>query len=157
MSNRDEINARLLGTIDAATHPWGIKVTRMSDDYTEIDVAMKLTWWNRNIVGTQFGGSLYAMTDPFFMLMLMMQLGKDYIVWDKAATIRFIRPGRGRVRALFRLSHDEAMQIRDMADLNGKTEPVLKVDILDDEDQIVAEVDKTLYVRRKSQSASRKV
>lgn len=128
----------------------GIRVTRMSDDYSEIDVAMKLTWWNRNIVGTQFGGSLYAMTDPFFMLMLMMQLGKDYIVWDKAATIRFVRPGRGRVRALFRLSHADAMQIRDMADLNGKTEPVLKVDILDDDDQIVAEVNKTLYVRRKS-------
>ncbi|WAC46953.1 DUF4442 domain-containing protein [Asticcacaulis sp. SL142] len=134
----------------------GIKVTRMSDDYTEIDVAMKLTWWNRNIVGTQFGGSLYAMTDPFFMLMLMMQLGKDYIVWDKAASIRFVRPGRGRVRALFRLSQDEAMQIRDMADLNGKTEPVLKVDIIDDDGQIIAEVDKTLYVRKKAEKTKPK-
>jgi acyl-coenzyme A thioesterase PaaI-like protein len=134
----------------------GIKVTRMSADYTEIDVAMKLTWWNRNIVGTQFGGSLYAMTDPFFMLMLMMQLGKDYIVWDKAASIRFVRPGRGRVRALFRLSQDEAMQIRDMADLNGKTEPVLKVDIIDDDGQIIAEVDKTLYVRKKAEKTKPK-
>ncbi|WKL58655.1 DUF4442 domain-containing protein [Asticcacaulis sp. ZE23SCel15] len=134
----------------------GIKVTRIRSDYTEIDVAMKLTWWNRNIVGTQIGGSLYAMTDPFFMLMLMMQLGKDYIVWDKAASIRFIRPGRGRVRALFRLSHAEAMQIRDMADLNGKTEPVLKVDIIDDDGQIIAEVDKTLYVRKKGEKTKPK-
>src|SRR5208282_1249110 len=85
----------------------GIRVTRASADWREIDVEMKLRWWNRNAVGTHYGGSLYSMTDPFFMLMLIQNLGKDYIVWDKAASIRFKKPGRGTVFANFRLSEEQ--------------------------------------------------
>ena len=72
-----------------------------------IDVEMKLRFWNKNYVGTHFGGSLYAMTDPFFMLMLLDNLGPEYLVWDKAATICFKKPGRGKVRAEFRLSDEQ--------------------------------------------------
>ena len=74
----------------------GIRVVQISGDFREVIVAMKLRWYNRNYVGTHFGGSLSAMTDPFFMLMLLNILGNDYIVWDQAARIQFLRPGRGR-------------------------------------------------------------
>jgi acyl-coenzyme A thioesterase PaaI-like protein len=77
----------------------GIRVTRLGPH--AVDVEMKLRRWNRNYVGTHFGGSLYSMTDPFFMLMPIENLGPEYIVWDKAATIRFKKPGRGKVRASF--------------------------------------------------------
>jgi Domain of unknown function (DUF4442) len=74
----------------------GIRVIRIAPDMKAVDVEMKLRWWNANYVGTHFGGSLYAMTDPFYMLMLMANLGCDYIVWDKAGSIRYRRPGRAR-------------------------------------------------------------
>jgi len=69
---------------------------------------MRLRWWNANYVGTHYGGSLYSMADPFFMVMLIENLGKDYIVWDKAATIRFKKPGRGKMSAGFRLSESRS-------------------------------------------------
>src|SRR3954470_14145158 len=81
----------------------GITVTHVDRDVTRIDVEMKLRAWNQNFVGTQFGGSLYSMCDPFFMIMLIAQLGPDYIVWDKSASIEFLKPGRGTVRARFDL------------------------------------------------------
>lgn len=77
----------------------GIRVQHISADLRSVKVAMKLTRWNRNYVGTQCGGSLYGMVDPFYMLLLIEQLGRDYIVWDKAASIDFISPGKGPVYA----------------------------------------------------------
>ena len=85
----------------------GIKVRRATPDFREIDVAMKLRWYNKNYVGTHFGGSIYAMTDPFYMFMLINILGRDYIVWDKAAQIRFRKPGKGKLTANYRLSDEE--------------------------------------------------
>lgn len=82
----------------------GIRVTRLDADWRAIDVEMKMRFWNSNYVGTHYGGSLYSMTDPFYMLMLIENLGRDYIVWDKAATIRFRKPGTGKMRAEFRLT-----------------------------------------------------
>jgi hypothetical protein len=80
----------------------GIRLKSISEDMRTIEVEMPLRFWNRNYVGTQFGGSLYTMCDPFFMLILINNLGPDYIVWDKAATIRFKKPGKGLVQAVFR-------------------------------------------------------
>lgn len=130
----------------------GVRVTRVTDDLREIDVSMKLRFWNRNYVGTQFGGSLYAMTDPFYMLMLMHHLGRDYVVWDKAATIRFRKPGRGRVTARFVLPEAEIARVRSEADAQDKTEPKFTVEIRDEAGEVVAEVEKLLYVRRKPES-----
>ncbi len=127
----------------------GIRVRNISDNLTSLDVEMKLTFWNRNIVKTQFGGSLYSMTDPFYMLMLMENLGRNYIVWDKSASIEFKRPGRGKVHAKFRLTLDEINSIRKGADENYKIEPEFVVDVLDENDEVVAKVFKKLYVRRK--------
>lgn len=81
----------------------GIRANRISADYREVDVALRLRWFNRNYVGTHFGGSLFAMTYPWYMLMLMRILGRDYYVWDRHSSIDFIVPGRGTVSAAFRV------------------------------------------------------
>jgi len=128
----------------------GIRVKRFGP--SAVDVEMNLRFWNRNYVGTHFGGSLYSMTDPFFMLMLLDNLGPDYLVWDKAATIRFKKPGRGKVRAEFRLSEDQVEEIRRTAD-NGKTEPTFVVQVKDEAGDVVAEVEKVLWVKRKTDAA----
>ena len=120
-----------------------------------IDVEMKLRFWNRNYVGTHFGGSLYSMTDPFFMLMLIDNLGPEYLVWDKAATIRFKKPGRGKVRAEFRLSDEQIDEIRRAAATNGKTEPTFVVQVKDEAGEVVAEVEKVLWVKRKDKVSPR--
>jgi hypothetical protein len=127
----------------------GIHVRNISDDFTRVDVELKLRFWNKNYVGTHFGGSLYAMTDPFYMLILIQNLGRDYIVWDKGATIRFRKPGKGIVRAHFHISKEEIENIRKQADDNPKVEPQFTVYIKNESGEVVAEVDKILYVRRK--------
>lgn len=126
----------------------GVRVQASPDLHT-FEVRMKLRVWNRNYVGTHFGGSLYTMCDPFFMLILMNALGRDYIVWDKEATIRFRRPGRGTVRATFHIPPERVAEIKAEADAQRKVEPVFKVDVLDAQGEVVAEVEKLLYVRRK--------
>jgi acyl-coenzyme A thioesterase PaaI-like protein len=124
----------------------GVRV-KASSDLRTFEVRMKLRWWNRNYVGTQFGGSLYSMCDPFFMLALADALGRGYIVWDKAATIRFRRPGRGTVRATFHLPQERIDEIRAAADAGEKVEPTFTVNVLDEQGEVVAEVEKLLYVR----------
>ena len=127
----------------------GINITHMSKDVRRVEVEMKLRFWNRNLVGTQFGGSLYALVDPFYMLMLIENLGPKYLVWDKAANIRFKKPGKGTVRATFELSAEQIDSIRKRADDESKVEPTFVVQILDDSNEVVAEVDKLLWVKRK--------
>ena len=127
----------------------GIRVTKLAPDFSEIRVAMKLRWYNRNYVGTHFGGSLYAMVDPFFMLMLMNQLGRDYVVWDQSARIEFLKPGRGTVTARFRIPPQVLSDIRSRADGGERVRPKFKVAVRDQQADTVARAEKTLYVRRK--------
>jgi hypothetical protein len=127
----------------------GIRVNHIAADFSVIDVQMGLHFWNRNYVGTHFGGSLYAMVDPFLMLILIEQLGPAYVVWDKSAEIRFRRPGQGTVRAHFEIPRERVEEIRRAADADGKVEPHFTASVLDQQGQIVAEVDKLLYVRKK--------
>ena len=127
----------------------GIRVTRLQPDWKEIDVEMKLRGWNRNYVGTHYGGSLYSMTDPFFMLMLIENLGSDYIVWDKAASIRFRRPGKGLVSAKFRLSDDQIQEIREALENQEKIDRTFAVEVTDESGVVIAEVQKQIQVRRK--------
>jgi len=126
----------------------GVRV-KVAPDLRTFEVRMKLRFWNRNYVGTHFGGSLYAMCDPFFMLILMEALGRGYVVWDKAAAIRFLRPGRGTVKATFHIPQERIDEIRAAADAGGKVEPTFEVRVVDEQGQVVAEVEKLLYVRRK--------
>ena len=133
-----------------------IRVRRLVSDWTEIDVEMKLRWWNRNYVGTHYGGSLYSMADPFFMLMLIENLGKDYIVWDKSASIRFKKPGRGTVSASFRLLEPQIREIKQALNSQEKEkiERVFTVEVKDKSGSVVAQIEKLLHIRRKDQSSS---
>ncbi len=133
----------------------GIKVISVSPDYREVRVQMKLRWFNRNYVGTHFGGSLYAMTDPFYMLMLINNLGSQYIVWDKGASINFIKPGRGTVNANFKFTGEEISAIKSKADEQGKYVFDRAVNIVDDSGALVASVVKTLYVRSRVKTSAR--
>jgi acyl-coenzyme A thioesterase PaaI-like protein len=127
----------------------GIKITKVTPDYRHIEVELRLRWYNKNYVGTHFGGSIFAMTDPFMMLMLIKNLGNDYIIWDKAASIDFKKPGRSTIKATFTFSEDEINQIKTAADQNGKYVFDRPVDVIDNEGNIIASVIRTLYVRRK--------
>lgn len=127
----------------------GIKVIKFNPEFTDLIVRMKLRFWNRNYVGTHFGGSLYSMVDPMYMLMLMQNLGPGYIVWDKSATIRFLRPGKATVLAHFVLSPEKISEIKMLADTQRKVEPTFTVLIKNTEGEVVAEVDKIIYVRKK--------
>ena len=122
--------------------------SRTIDELT-MRVEMKLTALNRNIVGVHFGGSLYAMCDPWFMLIMMRALGPDYIVWDKAASIKFVSPGRGTVNAIFQIPQERVNEIRAAADRGEKIEPTFSVDVLGEQGQVIAHVEKLLYVRKK--------
>lgn len=126
----------------------GIHVKYVAPDF---HVWMNLSWFNRNAVGTHFGGSLYAMCDPYFMLILMEQLGADYIVWDKAGEIQFVRPGRGTVSADFHIPPETVADLRARADHGEKIEPVFQVDVVDKDGKVVARVQKRLYVRKKNE------
>jgi len=127
----------------------GIRVTRLQPDWKAVDVEMKLRFWNSNYVGTHFGGSLYAMTDPFYMLMLIENLGHDYIVWDKSASVRFRQPGKGKVFAAFRLSGQQIEELRRELKTQEKIEPTFAVDVKDETGAVIAEVQKVLRIRKK--------
>lgn len=127
----------------------GIKIKKISKDFREIEVHLKLHWWNANYVGTQYGGSMFSMTDPFYMLMLLKNLGKSYIVWDKSANIKFIKPGKTKLKALFLINDLVLNDIKDDVEKNGKTTKIFQVPITDLNGELVALVEKNLYIRKK--------
>ncbi|MCX7552557.1 DUF4442 domain-containing protein [Marinicella sp. S1101] len=129
----------------------GIKLEHIANDWSEITVSMDMRWYNRNAVGTHFGGSLYAMVDPHYMLMLMKLLGKGYIVWDKAASIDFIKPGRGKVTATMQISSAMLDEIKQATADGEKYLPEYEVVIYDEQGEVVARVMKTLYIRKKQE------
>lgn len=130
----------------------GIHVTRVSPDYREIDVELRMRPWNRNYVGTHFGGSLFAMTDPFWMLGLMHNLGRDYYVWDRTGEIEFLKPGRGTVRATFRIDDAMLAEIRSAAADGSKQLRWYSNDVRDASGEVVARVRKQVYIRLKPQA-----
>jgi hypothetical protein len=127
----------------------GIRVTRIQPDWKELDVEMRLRWWNANYVGTQYGGSLYSLADPFLMVMFIEILGRDYIVWDKAASIRFRRPGRGTVYAKFRIDEEQVAEIRAALENEKKIEREFTVSVNDKDGELIAEVKKLLHFRKR--------
>jgi acyl-coenzyme A thioesterase PaaI-like protein len=127
----------------------GIRVDYIAPDFRSVTVALVGRWYNRNYVGTHFGGSLYAMTDPFFALMVIHNLSSDYVVWDKSASIDFLAPGRGRVWARFELTEGDLEHIRKMTEAGDKHLHLFTADVRDAEGMAVARVEKIVYVRRK--------
>ncbi|HEX4602736.1 MAG TPA: DUF4442 domain-containing protein [Candidatus Angelobacter sp.] len=127
-----------------------VRVTHISSDFRNVEVEMPLRFYNRNYFGTHFGGSLYSMCDPFYVLMLANILGPDYIVWDKAAAIRFKKPGKGVMKAAFHLTEEKIAEIRAAAETQPKVEPQFQVLVKDAEGNVIAEIDKLLYIRKKN-------
>ena len=127
----------------------GVKVTHIGEGYRELHVTMKLSWYNKNIVGTHFGGSLYSMVDPHFMLMLMQILGDHYIVWDQAASIDFIKASKKPLIAKFVISDEQLADILSNTQNQQKYLPKFLVDITELDGTLVAQVSKTLYIRQK--------
>lgn len=132
----------------------GVKIRHLADDFSSATVQMPLRWYNKNYVGVHFGGSLYSMIDPFHMLLVMNQLGRDYVVWDKMATIEFVSPGRGTVTAHFSVSDEELKDIKANTQNGQKYLPVFEVEVLAEDGTLVARAQKTLYVRKKRDVAS---
>ncbi|HEX9010149.1 MAG TPA: DUF4442 domain-containing protein, partial [Holophagaceae bacterium] len=130
----------------------GARVTHIAADWREVRIRLPLSWRTRNVVGTIFGGSLYASVDPFFMIMLMKNLGPAYVVWDKAATVRFRRPGRGTLTATFRLDAAELAEIRDLLANLPKVDRTYPVDLVDEAGTVHAVVEKVLHIAPKAPS-----
>jgi acyl-coenzyme A thioesterase PaaI-like protein len=126
----------------------GARVTYISADWREVRVRLPLSWRTRNYVGTIFGGSLYGAADPMYMIMLIHVLGPGYTVWDKAATIRFRKPGRSTLFARFHLEAAEIAEIRRLLESVPSIDRVYTVDLVDAEGVVHASVDKTTYIRK---------
>jgi acyl-coenzyme A thioesterase PaaI-like protein len=127
----------------------GVHVHRIADDWRSAEVHLRSRPWNRNYVGVHFGGNLFSMTDPFWMLLTLNALGPDYIVWDKAGEIEFVKPGRGTVVARFRLDDAMVDEIRAATADGDKHLRWMQTEVLDAQGDIVARVRKQLYIRRK--------
>lgn len=128
----------------------GARVAFIADDWSEIRVKLGLSWRTRNYVGTIFGGSLYAAVDPFFMLMLIKRLGPGFIVWDKAANIRFRKPGKTMLTAVMRIDDAELTEVRRLMELEPKLDRTYRVELVDADGVVHAEVDKVVQIRRKA-------
>ncbi len=133
----------------------GIKATYLAADYKEARVTLKLRWYNRNYVGVQYGGSLMSMTDPWYMLMIMHSLGRDYFVWDKHAEIDYLSPGKTNVHAHFLLTDEILNDIRTKTANGEKYVPEFVVEIKDDHNNIVARVKRRVYIKLKPRARNK--
>jgi acyl-coenzyme A thioesterase PaaI-like protein len=141
---------RWLFNIHPAYRGTGGRVTYISGDWREVRVRLPLSWRTRNYVGTIFGGSLYGAVDPIYMVMLIRILGPAYVVWDKAATIRFRRPARSTLHARFLLTEGEIRTIRTALEAAPSIDRVYEIDLADAAGVVHARVEKTVYIGRKA-------
>ena len=127
----------------------GIHIEYISADYRAARVRLRQWLLNTNLFGTHFGGSLFAMTDPFYAMLIMHNLGPDYVIWDKASSIDFKLPAKGTVHASFHIDDALLADIRVRTASGEKYEPTYSVEITNQHGEVVATVTKTIYIRRK--------
>jgi hypothetical protein len=126
----------------------GARITYIADDWHEVHISLPLNWKTKNYVGTIFGGSMYGAVDPIYMVMFIKLLGTGYIVWDKAASIKFKNPGRSTLRAKFRIENQELHAIREELQTKDKLDRVYQVELRDKDNNICALVEKTIHFRK---------
>ncbi len=126
----------------------GGRVVYIADDFREVRVKIPLSWRTRNYVGTIYGGSMYGAIDPIFMLMLIRILGRGYIVWDKAAKIRFKKPGKETLFADFKLDGEEIDEIRRLAETERSVDRIYDLELKDKNGVVHAQIEKTLYIKK---------
>ncbi|KGY09251.1 DUF4442 domain-containing protein [Vibrio sinaloensis] len=127
----------------------GIKILSISDDFREVKMKLKLRWWNKNANRTQYGGSIFSLTDPVYSLMLMGILGDQYYVWDKEASINFIKPGQSDLYADFIVPSEQLEEILRQTANGEKCFPEFVIHVKDRNGNVVSEVQRKLYVRKK--------
>lgn len=145
---------RVVYNLHPALRGTGVRVTYIADDYREMRVKLPLNWRTRNLVGTIFGGSLYASVDPFYMIMLMKILGDEYVVWDRSAKIRFKRPGKGTLFAEFHVTEEETDEIKEVLTTRKSTNRNYVIELRDKEGVVHAVVEKEVYVAKKRQTVA---
>jgi acyl-coenzyme A thioesterase PaaI-like protein len=131
----------------------GIRINDISEDFRYSKVSLKFHWWNKNANRSQYGGSMFSMTDPIYPFMLMGVLGSEYLIWDSEAKIRFIKPGRSKLTAEFILEQNIIDQIKQATAHGNKYFPKFVVVIKDAKGEVVAEIERTLYVRKRLKTA----
>jgi acyl-coenzyme A thioesterase PaaI-like protein len=131
----------------------GARITYIARDWREVRVKVPLNWRTRNYVGTIFGGSMYGAVDPIYMVMLIKILGPEYTVWDKAAAIRFKRPGKSTLYTKFVLTEEELSAIKAAVATEPFTERIYHIELIDAGGALCASIDKTVYIRKKNGSA----
>ncbi len=129
----------------------GIKITDISTDFRQVKVKLKLRWWNKNANRTQYGGSIFSLTDPIYALMLMRILGEQYYVWDKEASINFIKPGQTDLFADFMITQAQLDAILSQTVSGEKHFPCFDIHIKNQDGEVVSHVQRKLYVRKKGQ------
>lgn len=129
----------------------GIKILSISEDFRSVKIRLKFRWWNKNANRSQYGGSIFSITDPIYSLMLMGILGKEYFVWDKEASINFIKPGTSDLHAEMEISQGMLDEILSDTANGEKCFPEFIIHVKDDEGNVVSEVQRKLYVRKKPQ------
>ena len=128
----------------------GIKLKKVNQDKTRMEVELRKTWFNKNLFGTHFGGSLYSMCDPFYVFIVHNYLGSGYVVWDKSAEIKFIKPGTGKVSAIFEIPKEKLLQLKQEVDDTGKQVKFFETVITNELNEVVAKVRKEIYMRKKA-------
>ncbi|MCP4499515.1 MAG: DUF4442 domain-containing protein [Deltaproteobacteria bacterium] len=127
----------------------GVYIRSITDDWRALVVEMRVKWFNRNAVGTHFGGSLYSMVDPHLMLLLMRLLGKKYVVWDQSAEIRFVKATRDKVKCHVQIQDEDLERIFKETEDGNKYLHTFLLKITDFSGELVAEVSKVIYIRKK--------
>jgi acyl-coenzyme A thioesterase PaaI-like protein len=127
----------------------GARITFIASDWREVRIKLPLNWRTKNYVGTIYGGSMYGAVDPIYMVMLIKVLGPGYVVWDKAASIRFKKPGTSTLFAKFVLTEEETDAIKDALGSAPSVERVYLVELVDAEGVVYASIKKTVYIRKK--------
>jgi acyl-coenzyme A thioesterase PaaI-like protein len=140
---------RMLFNFFPAYRGTGARMTYISADWREVRIRLPLSWRTRNYVGTIYGGSLYGAVDPFYMIMLIKNLGPGYVVWDRSATIRFRKPGKSTLTASFRVDEAELDAIRRALETAPSVDRVYRVELIDAAGVVHAEVEKVVYVRKR--------
>ena len=126
------------------------KILTVSEDLHHVKVVIRLSYKNKNYVGSMFGGSLFAATDPIYMIQLMQILGKEYVVWDKATEIKFKRPVYQNAFVRFEFSSDEIQYIKQRVEAEKEIDLVKQLVITDSNEKIYTEISKTIYISSKT-------
>ncbi len=127
----------------------GVRVTYVAADYAEVRIKLPLNWKTRGYWGTTFGGSMYGAIDPVLLVMLARRLGPDYMVWDKAATIDFKKPGRSTLYARFRIEESELDEVRRLLAEQPRIERTYAIELTDAAGVVHAAFTKTLHLRNR--------